>query len=76
MVSRWMPNGSILGYVTKYPGANRLELVSLPHWKFYSALTGLQLVGVVRGLGYLHSNEVVHGDLKSVRGVYPAAPSG
>ena len=68
-----MPDGSILGYVTKYPGANRLELVSLTHCKFNSALTGLQLVGVARGLGYLHSNEVVHGDLKSVREVYPAA---
>jgi serine/threonine protein kinase len=26
------------------------------------------LVGVTRGLGYLHNNELVHGDLKSVRG--------
>ena len=72
MVSRWMPNGSILGYVEKYPGANRLQLVSQPHWQPDPSLTGLQLVGVTRGLGYLHNNEVVHGDLKSVRGVYPA----
>jgi hypothetical protein len=30
MVSQWMPNGNILGYVKKYPGANRLELVKDP----------------------------------------------
>ncbi|KAF9646888.1 kinase-like protein [Thelephora ganbajun] len=49
MVSQWMTNGDILGYVTKHPGANRLEL----------------LIGVTRGLNYLHNNEVIHGDLKS-----------
>jgi hypothetical protein len=41
MVSQWMPNGEILEYVGKYPGANRLELVSLTHWQSGSALTGL-----------------------------------
>ena len=30
---------------------------------------GSQLIGVTRGLNYLHHNEVVHGDLKGVRGV-------
>ncbi|KAF9646883.1 kinase-like protein [Thelephora ganbajun] len=48
MVSQWMPNGNMLGYVEQYPGANRLEL----------------LIGVTRGLNYLHINEVIHGDLK------------
>ena len=68
MVSRWMPNGDILEYITKYPEVNRLELASLTHQQLDFALTGLQLVGVTRGLGYLHNNEVVHGGLKSVRG--------
>ena len=68
MVSRWMPNGNLLGYIGKEPGANRLELVSLVHQQPDSALTGLQLVGITRGLDYLHNNEVVHGDLKGVRG--------
>jgi len=49
MVSRWMENGNILSFVTKYPAVNRLEL----------------MIGITRGLGYLHNNEVVHGDLKS-----------
>ena len=62
-----MENGNILGYVTKYPGANRLKLVRSGRQPFDPALTGMQLIGVARGLGYLHDNEVVHGDLKSVR---------
>jgi hypothetical protein len=64
-----MPNGNLLGYIGKEPGANRFELVSLVHQQPDSALTGLQLVGITRGLDYLHNNEVVHGDLKGVRGV-------
>ena len=70
MVSQWMPNGNLLGYMRKEPGANRFELVSLVHQQPDSALTGLQLVGITRGLDYLHDNEVVHGDLKGVRGGY------
>ncbi|KAF9789413.1 kinase-like domain-containing protein [Thelephora terrestris] len=49
MVSRWMEHGDILAYVRRYPGVNRLDL----------------LIGVTRGLDYLHLSEVVHGDLKS-----------
>ena len=40
LVSRWMANGSMMGYVAKYPGANRLELVGLPHCQSDFALTG------------------------------------
>jgi len=48
MVSQWMSNGDMLDYVTRHPEVNRLEL----------------LIGVTRGLDYLHNNEVVLGDLK------------
>ena len=71
MVAQWMENGNILSYVTKYPGANRLELVRSERQPFDPALTGKQLIGISRGLGYLHGNEVIHGDLKSVRGKGP-----
>jgi serine/threonine protein kinase len=76
MVAQWMPGGNMLGYVKSHPGANRLELVSLKHWRSDPPLTGPQLLGVTRGLGYLHYNEVVHGDLKSVRGVHSTFPPG
>jgi len=31
MVSQWMPNRDLQWYVTKHPGANRLDLVRLTH---------------------------------------------
>ena len=69
-----MEIGNILNYVTKYPGANRLELVRSERQPSDPVLTVKQLIGVTRGLGYLHSNEVIHGDLKSVRGEGPCWP--
>jgi len=74
MVSQWMENGHMLQYVTKYPGADRLELVGLGHRRFGLPLTGSQLVGITSGLDYLHNSDVVHGDLKGVRCIYPATP--
>jgi serine/threonine protein kinase len=72
-VSQWMENGNILEYVGKHPGADRLQLV-----RFFDplrcdpALIGsYQLINLTHGLDYLHNNEIVHGDLKSVRGTYP-----
>ena len=69
MVSRWMAHGNILDFVKKYTAANRLELVRLRRGSMiWSVLMKSQLVGVTRGLSYLHENEVIHGDLKSVIG--------
>ncbi|KAF9646872.1 kinase-like protein [Thelephora ganbajun] len=65
MVSEWMPNGNILEYITKHPAVDRLELVYLEHRRFDHTLTKLQLIGVTRGLDYLHNNEVIHGGLRS-----------
>lgn len=48
IVSKWMDNGNILSYLKSYPGVNRMDL----------------LIGITRGLHHLHSNELVHGDLK------------
>ncbi|KAF9790923.1 kinase-like domain-containing protein [Thelephora terrestris] len=48
MVSGWMANGNINEFVMANPGANRLTLLG----------------GVARGLIYIHSQGMIHGDLK------------
>ncbi|PCH36149.1 kinase-like protein, partial [Wolfiporia cocos MD-104 SS10] len=50
MVSKWMENGCIVTYIKREPSVNRLEL----------------LVDAAQGLQYLHSEGVIHGDLKGV----------
>ncbi|KAF9648576.1 kinase-like protein [Thelephora ganbajun] len=47
-VSEWMPNGTLTEYVNANPDVNRIGL----------------LLDVAEGLGYLHANYTVHGDLK------------
>ncbi|KAJ7321543.1 kinase-like domain-containing protein [Mycena albidolilacea] len=51
MVSPWMPLGSVLSYMGQHsPSCSR-------------ALTSKQLDDVIQGLVYLHSIDIVHGDL-------------
>jgi serine/threonine protein kinase len=48
MISPWMDNGNLIDYVRSNPATNRVTL----------------LLGVVKGLEYLHSYDIIHGDLK------------
>ncbi|KAF9642586.1 kinase-like protein [Thelephora ganbajun] len=48
MMSGWMTNGNINQFVTAHPDANRFELLG----------------GVAKGLIHVHSQGMVHGDLK------------
>ncbi|KAF9647902.1 kinase-like protein [Thelephora ganbajun] len=47
-VSPWMPEGDLLQYLNKHPVANRVSI----------------MIGVADGLSYLHSKDVIHGDMK------------
>ena len=68
LVSQWMVNGDILTFVTKHPEVDRLDLVSTCRISDLGfALTRVQLIGVTRGLDYLHRNGIIQGGLKSVR---------
>ena len=63
-----MANGSITEYANKHPGADRLGLVCFIRPARGKPLTcPNQLLDVAKGLNYLHSIRMVHGDLKGVR---------
>ena len=62
-----MPGGELRNYVKENPHANLINLVSHPLPTSDAASPSRQLLGVAEGLAYLHSCNVVHGDLKGVR---------
>ncbi|KXN84740.1 Serine/threonine-protein kinase HT1 [Leucoagaricus sp. SymC.cos] len=49
IVSPWITNGDLRGYLTKYPDTPRLPFI----------------LDIISGLEYLHSLDIVHGDLKA-----------
>ena len=58
---------------------NRLELVGnysdrIDHAYSLTHHNHLQLLGIIRGLNYLHTHQVVHGDLKGVRMISLSLP--
>ena len=56
------------GYIKKHPSADRLGFVSVPLPSWIMCLPPHKLCDITDGLHYLHSRDVVHGDLKGVRG--------
>lgn len=48
LISEWMPGGDLTEYIEKHPDTNRLSL----------------LCDIAEGLYFLHSRNIVHGDLK------------
>lgn len=67
LISNWMPGGDLPEYLKKNPNANRLVLVSFHFACLFCPCSRYQLSDVAKGLRYLHSCNVTHGDLKGVR---------
>ena len=62
-----MPGGSLTEYIAKHPEAERLSLVGAFSSSLYETFIPHQLSDVAEGLNYLHSCNMIHGDLKGVR---------
>ena len=66
LISDWMPGGDLVGYVNQHPGTDRLRLVSPSLSSTGKVFILCQLDDIAQGLHYLHSRNVIHGDLKGV----------
>ncbi|KAJ6525873.1 kinase-like domain-containing protein, partial [Mycena vulgaris] len=64
MVSPWMENGTILKYLASHGRTNVGKLVSFLCSFRPSNHAVLQLYEIAQGLQYLHSTNIVHGDLR------------
>jgi len=74
LVYDWGQNGNVTQYLELNPDSSRPELVSVNLPIAGAAVTDqfLKLLQVAKGLQYLHSFGIVHGDLKAVSG--PLSP--
>jgi serine/threonine protein kinase len=66
LISHWMPGGDLPEYIKKNSDADRLGLVGAPLSCSSHAYFRCQLSDITKGLCYLHSCNVIHGDLKGV----------
>ena len=67
LISKWMCGSDLLEYVKERPDVDRLELVGVHSLYLFRTYARYQLSDVAKGLCYLHSCNVIHGDLKGVR---------
>jgi serine/threonine protein kinase len=68
IVMPYLKHGNVRAYLKAHPDDNRLQIVCLPmipDWELVF-IFHMQLHGISLGLVYLHSYQIVHGDLKAV----------
>ena len=66
LISHWMPGGILPEYLKKNSDVDRLRLVGATPATSAPTHTYHQLSDIANGLCYLHSCNVIHGDLKGV----------
>jgi len=70
IVVPYLANGNARDYLVAHPKGNRLHIVRIQHpylpFDLFQTLLD-QLHDIATGLDYLHSQQIVHGDLKAVR---------
>jgi serine/threonine protein kinase len=76
LISEWVPGGILPEYIKNNPGADRLGLVGIHPSHLSYTHSHYQLSDVAEALNYLHSSNVIHGDIEGVRdGSNLASPS-
>lgn len=75
LVSEWMGGGDLTEYVKRNANVDRLGLVGAPQLFNDAHSPSFQLSDVADGLSYLHSCDVIHGDLKGVSDLSESHPT-
>ena len=73
IVTPLMNNGNVRTYIQNHPDCDRLTMVCTDFYLFSELMTDLrdQLHHISLGIVYLHSQNIIHGDLKAVLSAIP-----
>jgi serine/threonine protein kinase len=68
LVSEWMSGGTVTAFLVECPDWDRSLLVSRcnPNAGSLAEPRSPKIIDILQGLGFMHSLDVVHGDLKPV----------